>query len=362
MVAPMWKMGLVGLGGSRRSAAYMHHPQVVVNAVCDSDPEMLRIGGDELGIPDHAKYTDYEAFLDADIDFVMIGSPVPAHAEHTIRALEAGKHVLCEVTAANTVEDCMRIIDAVERTGRIYMMAENTVYFHFFQEWNRLAHSGQLGTLFYAECEYVHAIRGRIFDPITGQAFWRNERAPLHYCSHSLGPILNMLDDRVVRAMGVGQSKTIVPQGGVGSIDIQVALLQTAKGATIKLLRSSVAAKEPGQHFYSVFGSKGHIENGRGSDQGQHGFLYLEDEPGYEHGAQPIECPISDTSAPEEATRGGHGTTEYYLLKDFIDALDGRKPPAIDVYRAMEYTLPGLIAQQSVEQGSIWLDVPQVRK
>lgn len=359
-MAKLWKMGLVGLGGSRRSAAYMHHPQVEVGAVCDTDLDTLQQGGEELGVPESSRYADYEAFLEADLDFVMIGSPMPLHAQHTIRALEAGKHVLCEVTAANTVHDCLRIVDAVERTGRIYMMAENTVYFHFFQEWNDLVRNGRLGELFYAECEYVHAIRSRIIDPVTGRRYWRDERPPLHYCSHSLGPILNLMQDHVVRAMGVGQTKTIVPHGGVGSIDMQVALLQTEKGATIKLLRSSVAAKEPGHHFYSVYGSKGHVENGRGQTQDQ-GWLYLEEEPGYEKGAQPIACSISDPFAPEEATRGGHGTTEYNLLKDFIDALNGVKRPAIDVYRAMEYTLPGLIAQQSVEQGGIWLDVPQVR-
>ncbi|MDF2670193.1 MAG: gfo/Idh/MocA family oxidoreductase, partial [Paenibacillus sp.] len=193
-MAKTWKMGLVGLGGSKRSAAYMHHPQVEVAAVCDQDAEVLAKAGDELSIPSSNRFTDYDRFLEADIDFVMIGSPVPVHAEHTIRALDKGKHVLCEVTAANTVEDCMRIIEAVERTGLTYMMAENTVYFHFFQEWNHLAHSGQLGQIFYAECEYVHEIRNRIIDPITGRRYWRDERAPLHYCSHSLGPILNMLD------------------------------------------------------------------------------------------------------------------------------------------------------------------------
>jgi predicted dehydrogenase len=361
-MAKTWKMGLVGLGGSRRSAAYMHHPQVEVTAVCDRDSEVLAKAGDELGIAHAARFTNHEAFLEADTDFVMIGSPVPFHAEHTVQALEAGKHVLCEVTAANTVEDCFRIVEAVERTGLTYMMAENTVYFHFFQEWNRLAQNGKLGQIFYAECEYVHEIRDRIIDPVTGKRYWRDERAPLHYCSHSLGPILNMLDDRVVRAMGVGQSKTIVPDGGVGCIDIQVALLETAKGATIKLLRSSVAAKHPGHHFYSVYGSNGQIENGRGADQGKQGSLYLQGDPLYAEGALPILCPVSDESASEEARRGGHGTTEYYLLRDFIDALEGHKPSPIDVYRAMEFTLPGLIAQQSVELGSVWLDVPQVRK
>lgn len=61
------------------------------------------------------------------------------------------------------------------------------------------------------------------------------------------------------------------------------------------------------------------------------------------------------------AVKGGNGTSEYALLRDFIDCLDRGTAPPIDVYLAMECTLPGLIAQRAIEQGAVWLDVPQVR-
>ncbi|TNJ68379.1 Gfo/Idh/MocA family oxidoreductase [Paenibacillus hemerocallicola] len=355
-----WKMGLVGLGGSRRSAAYMHHPRIRVTAVCDSDSALLEKAGNELGVPEAGRFESFEQMLNADIDIVMIGTPVPFHAEQTIAALEAGKHVLCEVTAASTVEDCFRIIEAVERTGRTYMMAENTVYFHYFQSWKRWVREGLFGTIFYAEGEYVHEIRSRIIDPLTGQSYWRDRRAPLHYCSHSLGPILEILNDRIVKATGSGTSKTILPAGGVGSIDMQVALFETAGGATIKLLRSSVAPRKPEIGHYALYGSKGQLENGR-VGYGSDGWIYVEGHPEFGGTAQPLRCETRDPLAPEEATLGGHGTSEYYLIRDFIDALDSGAQPRIDVYRAMEFTLPGLIAQQAVEKGNVWLDVPTVR-
>ena len=324
-----WKMGLVGLGGSRRSAAYMHHPRIRVTAVCDSDSTLLEKAGDELGIPEGSRFESFENMLNSDIDIVMIGTPVPTHAGQTIAALEAGKHVLCEVTAASTVEDCFRIIEAVERTGRTYMMAENTVYFHFFQNWKRWVREGLLGTVFYAEGEYVHEIRSRIIDPLTGQPYWRDRRPPLHYCSHSLGPILDIMDDRIVRATGSGTSKTIIPTGGVGSIDMQVALFETAGGATIKLLRSSVAPRKPEIGHYALYGSKGQLENGR-VGYSSDGWIYVEGYPEYGATAQPLRCETRDPEAPEEATLGGHGTSEYYLIRDFIDALDRGTPPRID--------------------------------
>ncbi|MDQ1300740.1 MAG: hypothetical protein QG637_660, partial [Chloroflexota bacterium] len=47
------------------------------------------------------------------------------HADQAVRALEAGKHVLSEVVAAATLDDCWRRVETVERTGRVYMLAEN---------------------------------------------------------------------------------------------------------------------------------------------------------------------------------------------------------------------------------------------
>jgi len=359
-MSKVWKMGLVGLGGSRRSAAYMHHPQIRVTAVCDTDSGLLERAGRELGVAEAGRFDSFDRMLESDVDIVMIGTPVPVHAAQTIAALEAGKHVLCEVTAASTIEDCFRIIETVERTGRTYMMAENTIYFHFMQTWKKWVRDGLFGTIFYAEGDYVHEIRDRIIDPSTGQAYWRDRRPPLHYCSHSLGPLLEMMDDRIVRATGSGTSKTVLPAGGVGCTDMQVALFETARGATIKLLRSSVAPRKPATGHFALYGSKGQIENGR-LGYGSDGWIYVESHPEYGETAQPLRCEISDPDAPEEATKGGHGTSEYYLIRDFIEALESGKAPRIDVYKAMEYTLPGLIAQQAVERGGVWLDVPQVR-
>ncbi|MBU0609937.1 MAG: gfo/Idh/MocA family oxidoreductase, partial [Armatimonadetes bacterium] len=55
---------------------------------------------------------------------------------------------------------------------------------------------------------------------------------------------------------------------------------------------------------------------------------------------------------------GGHGTAEYELVQDFLGALQaGRKPP-LDESRAMDLTVPGLIAHQSAQNGGNWLEVP----
>lgn len=67
---------------------------------------------------------------------------------------------------------------------------------------------------------------------------------------------------------------------------------------------------------------------------------------------------LDDPNAPEEAKHGGHGTSEHYMIRDFLDAVaHGHRPP-IDVIRAMDFTVPGIVAHESAMKGGAWMGVP----
>ena len=356
-----YRVGFAGLQrGGGLVSAFAHCPRTVVAALCDLDPQLLADLGREYGVPDGQLYTSYDAFVDAPIDIVVIATPIQCHAEQTIGAVESGKHVLSEVTAAYTVQECEQVVDAVKRSRRVYMMGENCCYFHFIREWKGWMRQGRLGRIFHAEAEYVHAIPGAIWDSRTGRRFWRAQRPPICYCSHSLGPLLYLMEDRVVKATGAFSGYDILPESvGPGALNMEVALFKTEKGATIKLLRSSVARREPPMHFYSLYGSRGFVENGReGGWGGSQGRLYVEGEMPADPGAQTIDCPIGDPRAPAEARAGGHGSSEYYMIRDLVTAIDENVRPPIDVIRAMDMTVPGICAHQAAVSGE-WVDVPQ---
>jgi len=354
--ASRWRFGLVGVGrGSAYGRLLADNSNCEVVACCDASHEALAHFQQELGMPDSACYTDYDQFISSlPMDAVFLGTPIPAHADETVKAVEAGVNVLSEVTAASTVEDCGRIVEAVRRTGKTYMLAENCCYWHFVLEWKELVQSGRLGTVVYSECEYLHPLPEMIVDPETGEYQWRAQRPPLHYCSHSLGPILEITRDRITRAMGMGQGHKVAPEHRVvGAIDIQVGLFETKRGALIKLLRTSIAPRRPHMHYYMLQGTRGYIETDRrGPKTGQ---VYLADEM---EQAQEFELHLSDPNLPPEAHAGGHGTSEYLVVQEFLRALETGERPPLDEVRAMDLTVPGIIAHESVMQGGVWLNVP----
>jgi hypothetical protein len=63
----------------------------------------------------------------------------------------------------------------------------------------------------------------------------------------------------------------------------------------------------------------------------------------------------------DAAARAGHGGGDYFVVQDFVQAIRQGKTPPIDVYRAMDYTVPGLISEQSIAQGGVPLAVPDLR-
>ena len=66
-------------------------------------------------------------------------------------------------------------------------------------------------------------------------------------------------------------------------------------------------------------------------------------------------------TASETARNAGHGGGDYFEILDFVDAVEGKRPPEIGIDAAMDMTLPGLYSQRSIEQNGEWLEVPDSR-
>ena len=120
-------VAMVGLGfGAEFLPIYQAHPNANVAAICRRNEVELNKVGDALGI--EKRYTEFEDVLaDPSVDFVHINSPIDDHAWMSMEALKAGKHVMCTVPMATTIEECDQICNLVAETGLKYMMAETVV-------------------------------------------------------------------------------------------------------------------------------------------------------------------------------------------------------------------------------------------
>ena len=351
----------VGIVGASRGGAYLKNyansDRTEISAVCDLDQSKCEQVAKDLSLTDRQIFTDYGQFLSADTDIVVIGTPIPFHAEQAVQALEAGKHVLSEVTMAKTTEGCKQVYEAAQRAKGKYMMAENYIYFGFIREWKKYIEEGRIGRIHYAEAEYIHDIRKLLFDKESGETFWRTYRPPIHYCTHCLGPLMYLIgDDTIVKATAAGNKNTIVPDLWPSTIDMQVALFETKQGRGIKICRSQVTPRpEPHTVYYSVYGTKGFLENTRhGKDVV--GNRYFE---GIDKQTVPFNCYENEIEAPDFA-KNSHGTSDYYIAQDFLDCIEFDREPFLNARRAFELTLPGLIAQEAAVKGNVWLDVPQL--
>ncbi len=131
------KVGLIGLGVMGRSHAgrYIQMPDVEIAAVADAMPERLNAGlsiqgnldeqGGGLFVDRAERYADGRDLIDrADVDVIDICLPTFLHAEFAVRALEKGRHVLCEKPMALTTDESDRMIATARQANRLLMVAQ----------------------------------------------------------------------------------------------------------------------------------------------------------------------------------------------------------------------------------------------
>ncbi|WP_276352215.1 Gfo/Idh/MocA family protein [Cohnella caldifontis] len=147
------KIGIVGLGwpGQQHVRAVEELEDAELTAVCDMDP--AKRGAFEGKC---AAFDDPDRmFRDSDADAVVLAIPHHLHADMTIRALEAGKHVLIEKPMARSVAECRRMIEASERTGKTLMVAHNWRYTPWCVAAKRIVESGELGAIRAVRTEWL---------------------------------------------------------------------------------------------------------------------------------------------------------------------------------------------------------------
>jgi predicted dehydrogenase len=154
-------LGIIGTGGRGRyvGTLFAKDPRARIAAICDIFPDRIDLGKTQIPTADQARvYRDYKELLrQADIDAVLIATPVYLHPEHFEAAVKARKHIYCEKPAGADVPGVLRLLRAAEGADK-----SKTIFFGFQQRYSpeylaaeKILRSGQLGELLLMKSDWI---------------------------------------------------------------------------------------------------------------------------------------------------------------------------------------------------------------
>lgn len=151
---------VVGIGQLTRGEvipAFTQTKHSRLTGFVSGDPKKAARFARQYGVPEKNiyNYQNYDRMAaNPDIDVVYIALPNNMHAEYTIRAARAGKHVLCEKPMANSARDCDRMIEACRRAGKKLMVAYRLQYEPNNLKAARIIRDGEIGKLKFIDAQF----------------------------------------------------------------------------------------------------------------------------------------------------------------------------------------------------------------
>ncbi len=359
------KVGIAGARGLSTLMGFHAIEGVEVAALCDLNEEFLKEQCAKHNVP-HA-YRVFDDMLESDIDAVVIATPMQCHVPQALAALEAGKHVLSEVTAGVTMDELWWLKEAVEKSGKTYMYAENYAYMPFCQQIREMRRQGLFGDVYYGECEYLHDVKDLMVYPdgkTSWRSYWQLGKRGNFYPTHSLGPMMQWFEGERIKSISSFSAGHHV---GLRQDDTSVTMCQTESGKLIKLRVDCVSPRPHNMIGYQLQGTKGCFESARDTRDGKNLVWFEGIDSNESHRVwhdlkdYPQYLPERYRIATDEQNKAGHGGGDFFLVQDFVDAIRENKKPDIDIYQACEWTAVGLLSELSIMNNGKVIDVPDFR-
>ena len=356
----------VGLFGVKRGMVLWRYCEAAANAelvaVCDRSKRNLEEAMKTIKAESVACYTDFDAFLQHDMDVVFLANFATEHAPYAIKAMQAGKHVISEVLPVQTMAQAVELIECVEKTGKKYCYAENYCYMDEPYEMKRRYKAGDLGDFEYGEGEYMHNCEP-IWPRITqgDPNHWRNTMSAFYYCTHSAGPLLHMTGLRPVKVVGVeGNFNARMARMGAKAGNMAIEIVTLENGGLVKSIHGVGPSKN--SIWYSIYGSKGRLESAReGTFSEKTVYANLDETEGI---SDENEIAYKPRNVLDNASKdSGHGGSDYKCLWNIFAHLSGdRSADIVDVYEAIDMWMIGFFGYISAINNSAAQNIPDLRK
>ncbi len=204
------KIRLAVVGGGFGATHHWHeHPQCDVTAVTDLVEERRKAL--ESAYQCHNVFPSLEVMLETaadQFDAVAIFTEAPNHVAHAVMCMERGKHVVSACPAGTSLDQIEQLLEIKHKTGLTYMMHESSWYRQPCIAAREAFQQGDFGKLCFSEVEYYHPGIGSRHNSLSrwqGLKSWRYGYPPMLYPTHSLGLLVGVTGERIVKVSCIGQ-------------------------------------------------------------------------------------------------------------------------------------------------------------
>lgn len=260
----MLQIGIIGCG---KIAQVRHLPEYEANAnariagLFDVNIDRARTLAERYGATAYG--TMEELLAAADIDAVSVCTSNATHAEATIAALRAGKHVLCEKPMAITIEECEAMVEAAEQAGKKLMIDQNQRFARAHIRAKELLDAGKIGRVLTFRTAFGHGgPETWSVDPGTGSWFFDPKRAAMGAMA-DLGVHKTDLIQWLIGQTVVSTTAKVVtldkrdPEGNLVGVDDNALCIYTMDGGAMGTMTASWTYYGPEDNSTVLYGTEG---------------------------------------------------------------------------------------------------------
>ena len=335
-----YRIGVLGLGMGANVLALNRDPAARgrVRSICDLSQTKLQRFQADYNV--ERTFTEYERMLeDPQLDIVAVYTPDGLHADHCVKALEAGKHVVCTKPMATSNREARRIVEAVRRSGRKFMVAQTARFVSPCEHARAFLDRGDIGRVLACRSQYIHDISP--FLPLTP---WRYQMPQDFMYGGGLHPIdlLRWYVGEVEEVFAYSQPSGRSPV--YRHDDNFLVLLRFASGClgAVSVLCGVVHPPVPIIQL-ELFGDAGSLM--ATYSEGQPGVLRLVNGRVQEHPVQEIQY------AAEGGVTYQHGAAERRIFEQFFDCLEHDRRPDPDEVQGARGVAVADAAWESIRSG-----------
>lgn len=370
------RIGFIGVGS--RGRGHVRRLRSIegteIRAICDVDEGAINRVLEDFDDPVDTYTGSDDAWKELcerdDIDLVVNATPWHLHAPICIYAMENGKHTATEIPAAQSLEECWKMVETSERMKKHCVILENVCYGEFELTTLNMARQGYFGDLVHGEGAYIHQLMRHNFDRDGYHEMWRfRENATRNgnlYPMHGLGSI--------AQSMGINYGDQMKYMVSVSSDDFMMqertreladsdpffkdfvnnefrgnmntSIIKTFNGRTI-MLQHDVTSPRPYSRIHLLSGTEG-IARGYPEQKianSHDGWLGQEE---FDAVMEKYKPEIIKRAGEMARQMGGHGGMDSLMTWRLIDCLRNGIPVEMDVYDAASWSSVIMLSEWSV--------------